>query len=94
MHTPTIISGQAESKNATAPAAIITPTFAATSLREHSKVLLILTLNFLNRHNMARQAKFASKAIPPKISISWLEGGLPLMSLETISVKMIKRRQE
>src|SRR3546814_20163408 len=71
---PTRISGHADAVAATRPAAARTPRLEITSLREHSKVLLMLTFRLRKRHSIARQLRLATSASAPKISISVLDG--------------------
>jgi hypothetical protein len=94
MSEPATMSGQAESSAATPAAAMSTPAFAITSLREDSNVLLMSTLSLRNRHSSKRQVRFASSASAPKISISRLEGGTPCRILRTTSNTTTTKRHE
>ncbi|KAG1607248.1 hypothetical protein G6F45_013810 [Rhizopus arrhizus] len=88
MTTPTTISGQPRPVSATPPAATSTPILAATSLREHAKVLFMWMLSVRNRHSNARHTRLAASAMAPKPSITPLEGGTPFASLAMTSSTM------
>ncbi len=85
-----IRSGQGELVIATSAAAINTPTFEITSLREHSNVLAMFTSCRRNRHSRPRLTRFATSAIPPNASISVELGGTPL-SILTATLTRIPR---
>src|SRR5688500_13677594 len=69
MAMPTMISGQGAWNQATAPAAISTPIFDRTSLREHSKVLDMFTSCARNCHKSRREIRLAASVRPPKTTI-------------------------
>src|SRR3546814_8211792 len=62
INPPTMMSGQAEPVRPTNPAAARTPTFDATSLREHSNVLDMFTFSRRKRQGSARQIRFATRS--------------------------------
>src|SRR3546814_343839 len=85
INPPTMMSGQAEPVRPTNPAAARTPTFDATSLREHSNVLDMFTFSRRKRQSSARQIRFATSAALPTPSIKPDAGGTPFAILSAIS---------
>jgi len=69
--------------NATTPvAATSTPTFAITSLREHSNVLAMFTSSDRKRHNSNRHPTFAASAAAPNPNMIGVTGGTPVMTFQ------------
>src|SRR3546814_4613960 len=61
INPPTMMSGQAEPVRPTNPAAARTPTFDATSLREHSNALAMFTFSRRKRQSSDRTKRFRTK---------------------------------
>src|SRR3546814_17024139 len=80
-----MMSGQAEPVRPTNPAAARTPTFDATSLREHSNVLDMFTFSRRKRQSSARQIRFATSQALPTPTIQPDAGGKPLPTFAATS---------
>lgn len=82
---PPMMFGQAKPVRPTNSAAARTPTFDATSLREHSNMLNMFTFPQRKHQSSARQIKFATSAALPNPSIRPDARGTPFAILSAIS---------